>query len=277
MPIPENRADAHVAPMTNYKDKTIVVTGGSLGIGAEFASQLAARGANLVLVARDVKRLDAQAKELTAQHHVRVDTIAIDLTEAGAAQQVFNRVTALGHDVDMLINNAGFAKHGAFTEASLETQRGQVTLNVTALVELTYLFLPMLERRQGGIINVASTAAFQPVPFMAVYGATKAFVLSFSEALWGEYRNRGVKVLALCPGATDTPFFARAGEAAALGPKASAADVVRLGLNAYDNDRATIVHGFKNWALATSGRFVTREMLVKISRNLMKPKALLPA
>ncbi len=105
-----------------------------------------------------------------------------------------------------------------------------------------------------------------------MYGATKAFVLSFSEALWGEYRNRGVKVLALCPGATDTPFFSRAGEAAALGPKASAADVVRLGLNAYDDDRATVVHGFKNWALATSGRFVTREMLVKISRNLMKPK-----
>lgn len=258
--------------MTNYKNKTIVVTGGSLGIGAEFAQQLAAQGANLVLVARDATRLDTLAKDLTSAHHVRVDTIAVDLTQPGASQQVFDRVTTLGLEVDILINNAGFAKHGAFTEVAFDTQRDQVMLNVASLVELTHLFLPMIERKQGGVINIASTAAFQPVPYMAVYAASKAFVLSFSEALWGEYRSRGVKVLALCPGATDTPFFARAGEAAALGPKATVADVVTMGLRAYENDRASIIHGLKNYFLAWSGRFVTREMLVKISRNLMKPK-----
>lgn len=263
--------------MTNYNGKTVVVTGGSLGIGAEFAKQLAARGANLVLIARDPQRLGELATELRAAHHVKVDTIAIDLGEPGASQQVFDRITALGLEVDLLINNAGFAKHGAFTQVPFETQRGQVMLNVTSLMELTYFFLPMLERRGGGVINVASTAAFQPVPYMAVYAATKAFVLSFSEALWGEYRDRGVKVLALCPGATDTPFFARAGEAAALGAKASAADVVRVGLKAYDAGRASVIHGAMNWLTANSSRFTPRQWVIAISKSLMKPKALLPA
>jgi uncharacterized protein len=263
--------------MTNYSGKTAVVTGGTLGIGAEFAKQIAARGANLVLVARDAKRLDEQAAELAKTHGVKAHAIAIDLAEPGASQQVFDRVTALGLQVDLLVNNAGFAKHGAFTEVPFETQRGQVMLNVTSLMELTYLFLPMLERTQGGIINVASTAAFQPVPYMAVYGATKAFVLSFSEALWGEYKDRGVRVLALCPGATDTPFFARAGEAAAFGEKASAADVAKLGLNALEAGRASVIHGLKNWFVANSSRFTPRQMVVNISRSLMKPKALLPA
>lgn len=258
--------------MTNYK--SAVVTGGSLGIGAEFAKQLAAKGTNLVLVARDAKRLNEFASQLNG---VKVHTIAIDLAEPGASQQVFDEVEALGLEVDLLINNAGFAKHGAFTEVPFETQRGQVMLNVASVMELTYLFLPMLERTQGGIINVASTAAFQPVPYMAVYGATKAFVLSFSEALWGEYRERGVKVLALCPGATDTPFFKRAGEAAALGEKASAADVAKLGLNALEANRASVIHGLKNWFVANSSRFTPRQTVVNISRNLMKPKALLDA
>lgn len=261
-----------VFAMTNYT--WAVVTGGSLGIGAEFAKQLAARGTNLVLVARDAKRLQELASQLT---DVKVHTIAVDLAEPGASQQVFDQVTALGLEVDLLINNAGFAKHGAFTEVPFETQRGQVMLNVTSLVELTHLFLPMIERKRGGIINVASTAAFQPVPYMAVYGATKAFVLSFSEALWGEYRDRGVKVLALCPGATDTPFFTRAGEAAALGAKASAADVAKLGLEALEANRASVIHGLKNWLVANSSRFTPRQLVVSISRNLMKPKALLPA
>lgn len=274
MPIPENRLRTHGVDMTNYKNKTILVTGGSLGIGAEFAKQLAAKGGNLVLVARDAKRLQEFASELT---DVKVHTIAIDLAEPGASQQLFDRVTALGLEVDILINNAGFAKHGDFAQVPFETQRGQVMLNVTSLVELTHLFLPMIERKQGGVINVASTAAFQPVPYMAVYGATKAFVLSFSEALWGEYRDRGVKVLALCPGATDTPFFKRAGEAAAFGEKASAADVARVGLAAYEAGRASVIHGLKNWFVANSSRFTPRQMVVNISRNLMKPKALLNA
>jgi uncharacterized protein len=146
-------------------------------------------------------------------------------------------------------------------------------VNVGALVELTHLFLPMLERRQGGVINVASTAAFQPVPYMAVYAATKAFVLSFSEALWAEYRPRGVRVLALCPGATETPFFARAGEGAALGKKAPAEDVVRVALKAFRANRASIVHGAGNYFTTLTARFTTRELAARITASRMKPTA----
>ncbi len=219
--------------MTRMKDfdfagKTVLVTGASMGIGAVFARELARIGARPVLVARSKDKLDELAKELEGAH-----VIAEDLGKPGAARRVFDAVTALGLDVDVLINNAGFGLHGPFAELSIDTQRESIELNVTALVELTHVFLPMLERRQGGVIQVASTAAFQPVPYLAVYAASKAFVLSFSEALWDEYRGRGVRVLALCPGATDSAFFARSGEGAALGKKAAPEDVVRLGLEAF--------------------------------------------
>lgn len=134
----------------------------------------------------------------------------------------------------LIDEHAGFGTFGPFAEVSLDEQSNEIDLNVRALVELTHVFLPQIEKNQGGIIQVASTAVFQPLPFMAVYGATKAFVLSFSEALWAEYRPRGVRVLALCPGATDTPFVERSGEQAAVGAKASPADLVRVGLAAFD-------------------------------------------
>jgi hypothetical protein len=259
--------------MYDFTGKTVVVTGGSMGIGAAFAHELARRQARLVLVARSEDRLRALAAELEAAHRVRVDVVAEDLARPGAAARVHAAVAALGLAVDVLINNAGFAAHGAFTTVDLATQREQVDLNVGVLVELTHLFLPDLERRRGGVINVASTAAFQAVPYMAVYAASKAFVLSFSEALWAEYRGRGVRILALCPGATDTPFFARAGEAAAFGKKASAEDVVRLGLEAFEADRSHVVHGLGNYVTALSSRWFTREFVAKLSGRLMRPKS----
>jgi uncharacterized protein len=143
---------------------------------------------------------------------------------------------------------------------------------VAALVELSHAFLPMIERKQGGIIHIASTAAFQPLPYMAVYGATKAFVLSFSEALWAEYKPRGVRVLALCPGATETPFFARAGESAAVGKKADPDDVVRVGLKAFRAGRATVVHGTANYFTSLISRFTSRELTAKVSAKVMKAK-----
>ncbi|MCP3136593.1 SDR family NAD(P)-dependent oxidoreductase [Pyxidicoccus xibeiensis] len=251
----------------DFAGKTVVVTGGSMGIGETFARELSQRGAKLVLVARGRDRLHWLADALGGAH-----VIAEDLTKPGAAKRVFDAVVAKGLEVDVLINNAGFASYGPFTEVPLGTQREQVDLNVGALVELTHLFLPMLERRQGGVIQVASTAAFQPVPYMAVYAATKAFVLSFSEALWEEYRSRGVRVLALCPGATDTPFFARAGEAAALGAKAKPEDVVRLGLRAFRDNRASVVQGTGNTFTTLLARFFTREFVAKLSGRLMRPK-----
>lgn len=263
--------------MYDFSEKTVVVTGGSMGIGAAFARELARRGARLVLVARSEARLQALAEDLTKTHGVRVDVLAMDLAAPGAAQRVLAEVRARGLEVDVLINNAGFAAYGPFEAVPLETQREEVALNVGALVELTHVFLPDIERRRGGVIQVASTAAFQPVPFMAVYAASKAFVLSFSEALWAEYRERGVRVLALCPGATDTPFFARAGEAAAFGKKAPAEDVVRVGLEAFEKNRSHVVHGTGNYFTALLSRWATREFTARLSAKLMRPKPLLVA
>jgi short-subunit dehydrogenase len=248
----------------DFDNKTVLITGASLGIGAVFARELRRRGANLVLVARSEQRLARLAAELGG-----AVVIAQDLTEPGAARAVFDAVSARGLLIDVLINNAGFGHFGAFAEAPLETHRGQLDLNITSLVELTHAFLPMLERQQGGVIQVASTAAFQPVPFMAVYAATKAFVLSFSEALWGEYQTRGVRVLALCPGATDTPFFARAGEAAAVGKKAQPEHVVKLALRAFDGNRSHVIHGLNNYWTAQSSRFFPRAVTVKVARSVM--------
>lgn len=251
-----------------FTGKTALVTGASMGIGAAFARELARRGARLVLVARSRDKLDALAAELGGAR-----VIAEDLARPGAARRVFDAVAAAGIDVDVLVNNAGFGIHGAFSDVALTTHREAIDLNVGALVELSHAFLPMLERRQGGVIHVASTAAFQPVPYMAVYGASKAFVLSFSEALWAEYRKRGVRVLALCPGATDTPFFSRAGETAAVGKKADAGDVVRLALTAFRKNRPSVVHGTANWVTAQTSRLATRAMTARISERVMRPRA----
>lgn len=259
--------------MFDFVGKAVVVTGGSTGIGAAFASELARRQARLVLVARSEERLRSLAASLTKAHGVKVDVLAEDLAKPGAAKRVSDAVHGLGLTVDVLINNAGFATYGPFETVSLEAQREEIDLNVGTLVELTHLFLPDLERRRGGVIQVASTAAFQAVPFMAVYAASKAFVLSFSEALWAEYRERGVRVLALCPGATDTPFFARAGEEAAFGKKASAEDVVRVGLKAFDANRSHVVHGTGNYFTALSSRWFTREFVARLTARLMRPRA----
>ena len=248
----------------DFKHKTVLITGASMGIGAEFARELSRRGAQLILVARSEERMEKLANELGG-----ATVIAQDLTQPGAARALFDAITARDLSVDVLINNAGFGTHGLFTEIPLETQRAAIDLNIGALVELTHTFLPMIERRSGGIIQVASTAAFQAVPSMAVYAASKAFVLSFSEALWGEYRERGVRVLALCPGATDTPFFERAGEAAALGKKAPPDAVVQLALRAFDKNKSHVIHGTKNFLLAQSNRLASRETVVKISARLM--------
>ena len=256
--------------MQHYKfeHKTVLITGASTGIGAEFARQLSQQGARLILVARSGSRLQQLASELGG-----ATVIAQDLTQPGAAHKLRDAVNDRDLCVDVLINNAGFGTHGPFTEIPVETQRAAIDLNVAALVELTHTFLPMIERRAGGVIQVASTAAFQPVPCLAVYAASKAFVLSFSEALWGEYRERGVRVLALCPGATDTPFFERAGEAAALGKKARPDDLVKLALRAFDSNRSHVIHGVANYWTAQSARVISREAVIKISaRLMMKPR-----
>ncbi|AKT38477.1 SDR family NAD(P)-dependent oxidoreductase [Chondromyces crocatus] len=251
----------------DFAGKTVLLTGASMGIGEAFARELSRRGATLILVARSEAKLEALATELGNAH-----VIPQDLTTAGAAKRVFDAVTAKGLDVDVLINNAGFGINAAFDDIPLTTQREQIDLNVGALMELTYLFLPTIERRQGGVIQVASMASFMPCPYMAVYGATKAFVLSFGEALWAEYRPRGVRVLTLCPGATDTPFFERAGAVGGADKRARPEDVVEVGLAAFLAGRATVIQGTANYVASLSPRFLPREFTAKTMARIAKPK-----
>lgn len=258
--------------MTSWSGTTALVTGASSGIGEQFALALAARGADLVLVARRAERLEALAERIRAGHGRTVTVLAADLARPGAGAGLAARVAAAGLQVDTLVNNAGFATHGAFVEAKADRVGDELALNVTALVELTHALLPgMVARRRGTVVNLASTAAFQPVPWMAVYGATKAFVLSFSEALSHEVRGSGVTVLALCPGATRTEFFDVAGEAASVGRMQTPEQVVGTALRALDarRPRPSVVSGALNRAGALLPRFVSRRAALAVTGRLV--------
>lgn len=254
-----------------------LITGASSGIGEAFARLLAAQGTDLVLVARSDAKLQLLAEELAARHRVRADVIAADLSAPGAARQVHEEVTRRGLAVDLLVNSAGFGSYGVFDTLPLERESQEIALNVTALVELTHLFLPeMLSNKSGAIINVASTAAFQPVPYMAVYAATKAFVLSFSESLWAECRTRGVRVLAFCPGPVDTGFAAAAGFDVAAGPKltgqgATASGVAAAAVAALAQGRSYVVPGRENYWLSVSSRFAPRSLVARLAERKMRP------
>jgi len=264
--------------MFQYQGKTALITGASAGIGAEFARALAARGTNVILVARSHDRLQTLADEVARDPGVRAEAIAADLARPGAARELRVAVEARGLTVDLLVNNAGFGTHGPFETLAPEREGAEVALNVAAVVDLTHLFLPaMLAKGDGAVVNVASTAAFQPVPYMAVYGATKAFVLSFSEALWAEYRGRGVRVLALYPGATATEFFDVVGtEDAALGAKRTVEQVVATGLRALERGRPSAVDGLANYLLAQSGRFGPRGLVARVGERVMRPQQTTP-
>ncbi|PXX65254.1 hypothetical protein DFR70_104317 [Nocardia tenerifensis] len=232
--------------------KTALITGASSGIGAEFAAALAARGDDLVLVARSLPRLEALAAHLSQRHGVRVEVIGQDLTAPDAAARVTEELAARGLSIDVLVNNAGFGSAGRFEDLGVEREHDQLMVNVVALAGLTRRLIPdMLERGGGEIVNVASTAAFQPSPYFATYSSGKAFVLNFSLSLWSEYRGRGIKVLAVCPGPTETPFFETVGTRdAALGRMGSATAVVRSALRALERNRGYVVPGAQNFAAA---------------------------
>lgn len=252
----------------------VVVTGASAGLGVGFAKAFAARGHDLLLVARRRERLEALASELRDRHGVAVEVCEADLEREDGVARVVERIG--GRAVDALVNNAGFGSRGAFAELPIERQAGMIALNCTALVRLSHAVLPgMRARGRGGILNVASTAAFQPGPWMAVYYATKAFVLSLSEALHEEVKGDGVHVAALCPGPTRTEFA----EAADMGDSelfkrfAGDADkVVQDGLTALDRNQAVKVSGTMNNALASSIRFTPRGMARRIAGALQKTR-----
>jgi short-subunit dehydrogenase len=248
-----------------------LVTGASAGLGVEFARRLAPLGYDLVLVARRRDRLDIVAADIVAAHPgTAVRVIAADLSAPDAASAIGAELARDGTVVDLLVNNAGHGLIGTFSKQPPENAASQIAVNVGALVALTREFLPgMVARKRGGVINVASTASFQAVPNMAVYGATKAFVLSFSEAVHEEVRHTGVRVLALCPGATATEFFSVAGEWKQSGPVRTSADVVGTALRAFDKNEAIAIDGPLNKIMATTSAFAPRSVTRRIAAALM--------
>ncbi len=251
---------------------TALVTGASSGIGEQFARQLAARGVNLVLVARSEQRLRALAEELeTAHPGVSVTVMTADLSAPGAPGDLAGKLAAAGVTVDLLVNNAGFASYGPFADEDPDRLAGEIQLNCSALVALTARLLPpMLAHGRGGVLNVASTAGFQPVPTMAVYGASKAFVLSFTEALWAETRASGVRVLALCPGPTQTRFFETAGggkEFLTRG-RQTPERVAAVALRAFESGRGpSVISGTSNRLLSSGYRFFPRSVMARMAQR----------
>lgn len=251
--------------------KTALITGASGGIGYELAKLFARDHYNLVLVARSADKLNQVAGELQGQFGIAVKTIALDLAAGPAAKSLFDQVQGEGVVVDVLVNNAGFGGFGEFAEMAEEEILGQIQLNITALTQLTRLFLPAMGARHSGkIMNVASTAAFQPGPLMAVYYATKAYVLSFSEALANEVAGSGVVVSCFCPGATDTGFQKRAGmENSRLFKKIGAMNaetVAKDGYRGLMSGKTLVISGVQNWLVAESVRFAPRKWVTAISR-----------
>jgi uncharacterized protein len=256
----------------DLKNDTALITGSSGGIGEEFAVQLARRGANLVLVARRADKLTALRDRLLQAHPgLQVDVVSADLSLPGSAAELAAKVSDLGRRVDILVNNAGVGLHGDFVGQDVASNAAQIQLNCVTLTELTGIYLPaMTAARHGVVLNVASTASFQPTPGMAVYGATKAFVLSFTEALWKETRGSGVRVLALCPGATETEFFARTGEEFLTSGRQTPKQVVDVAMAALDKSTPTVVSGLANVLLATGYRFTPRRVMLEVSQRLLK-------
>src|SRR6266576_5613989 len=249
-----------------------LITGASSGIGEVFARKLAARGRNVLLVARSEGKLITLCNELGRSNSIRAQHIALDLSLPESPARLFEEAEKRGLSIDLLVNNAGFGSFGDFSKADLARELNMIDLNIKALVELTYRFLkPMRERKQGAIINVASTAGFQPVPYMAVYAATKAFVLNFSEALWEENRSHGVHVMALCPGVTETNFFEAAhGQKPPARSSQTPEEVVDVALRGLARGKSSVISGWMNLFMVESERLVPRSLVTRLAGRMMR-------
>lgn len=256
-----------------YRGTTALITGASAGLGTEFAEQLAARGADLVLVARREDRLRELSERLEAAHGIRATVIPLDLSRADAAATLRAALDERGIRVQTLVNNAGFGMKGAFIEADPGRIAEMVQVNVANLVSVTRELLPeLVADGRGSLVNVASTAAYQPCPNMTVYGATKAFVLSFTEALAYETRESGLRVLALSPGATRTDFFDVVGtEDAAVGRFQTPEQVVGLAVRELDRGRrASVVSGWANAVSAKLAGLMPRRLTLAVSGRVLR-------
>ena len=252
------------------------MTGASAGIGVDLAECFARDGYDLVLSARTESALQDVASRLAQAHGVKATPIALDLGAIGGGTQLAEEIKRRGIDIDVVVNNAGYGHAGALTSSDLATQLGMIDLNVRALVELTYTYWDaMLTKKRGGVLNVASTAAFQPGPLMANYYASKAYVLSFSEALWEEARGTGVHVSCLCPGPTVSKFRERAGTGktrlADTARVMASAPVARMGYEGFKHNRRVVVTGARNAFQAGLVKYLPRTTVLRIVRNIQSP------
>lgn len=254
---------------------TALITGASSGIGEAFARRLAAEGHDLFLVARSGDRLREICEELSASHRIKADYLPLDLSEPDADAQCFKATHRLRIDVDLLINNAGFGSMGDFAKLDIERELQMIRLNISGLVGLTHRYLgPMRRRRRGTIVNISSSAGFQPIPFMATYAATKAFVTSFTEAIAEENRPFGIQAIAICPGSTETPFF----EVGNVGREFNAKgmetpeQVVETALRAIGSGKAKVISGWKNWLVARAVGVVPNALITRTIAHKLRKK-----
>jgi uncharacterized protein len=260
--------------MKNWRGKWALVTGASSGIGWALAEQLAADGANLVLTARRADKLTQLATDITRRYNVQAQVFPADLAKPQAANAIYRFVTEKNVPVEVLVNNAGFGAYGEFRK--LETQRflEMVQVNVGAVVHLTHLFLPaMIERRSGYILIVASTAAFQPVPYISTYAATKGFDLLFAEGIAEEVRRYGVTVCALCPGPTVSEFNMVAGQPPHMGARFESSEkVARVGLEALAQGKPCVISGTLNWLAVEAQRVAPRRLVTRAAARMFMPQ-----
>jgi uncharacterized protein len=258
--------------MNHWQGKWALITGASAGIGAALARELAAGGTNLVLTARRGDRLAELATGLAGKHNIQTQICVADLAQPLGPQEIFSFTEGRGITIDLLVNNAGFGAYGEFQKARLDRLLEMTQVNVSAVVHMTHLYLPgMIARKRGDILIVASTAAFQAVPYISTYAATKVFDLHFAEGIAEEVRPYGVRVCALCPGSTDTEFFQVAGQRnhTRRAPE-SAEKVARVGLEALAAGKTSVISGFTNWLGAEAVRMVPRRMVARVTAAMFR-------
>jgi uncharacterized protein len=259
----------------NWRGRWALVTGASAGIGAALARELASGGTNLVLTARRQERLEHLARTLRQNHKIQTEIFAADLVEPDAPGKIRAFTESKGLAIELLINNAGFGKYGEFAQVDVSRSLEMVQVNCAAVVHLTRLFLPdMVQRRRGDILILASTAAFQAVPYISTYAATKAFDLLFAEGLAEEVKPYGIRVCALCPGSTASEFHEVAGqqEFAAKHRQEPAETVARAGLQALAAGKSYVISGFGNYLGAQSQRLVPRSVVTRIAGKMFRPE-----
>ena len=260
--------------LDTYNDRWALVTGASSGLGREFAARLAGRGMHLILAARRTQLMNELAQELLTRHGTTSHIVTIDLATPDAGRKLHDEIRRLNVDVELVINNAGAGLIGDIETTDPDDVCRMLTLNILTLTDLTYRLLPdMLQRGHGAIVNMSSVAAFQPVAFMGAYAASKSFILHFSEALWAEARSRGVTVMGLCPGVTETEFFTRAGAPGWLQKHTSQTPsrVVRKALKGLEKRRQYLVTGWKDYLITIVVRMTTRRAAVNESKRYFRP------